>query len=99
MKICEFHIWSGARACQSCRSRKMLQDGALQRWCFAKIGFDTIENEPTPLSPRQINSSGRTGTPDAKRSRCIIRASRAATQSGKSAPTRAGVYGISADIA
>ena len=36
-----FWVWSGAKDCYSCRSRKMLQNEYLD----AKIGFDTEENE------------------------------------------------------
>ena len=35
-------VWSGAKVCQSCRSRKMLQN----EYLLAKFGFDTAENEP-----------------------------------------------------
>ena len=40
-------IWvrSGAKVCQSCRSRKMLKNDYL----LAKIGFDTAENEPSKV--------------------------------------------------
>ena len=38
----KFRIWSGAKACKSCRSRQELSNERL----LAKIGFDTAENGP-----------------------------------------------------
>ena len=40
-----FWVWSGAKVCKSCRSRKMLKNAYL----VAKIGFDTEENEPSKV--------------------------------------------------
>ena len=37
-----FRIRSGAKACQSCRSRQELSN----EYSLAKFGFDTAENEP-----------------------------------------------------
>ena len=40
-----FWVWSGAKVCKSCRSRKMLKN----EYLVAKIGFDTEENEPSKV--------------------------------------------------
>ena len=45
-KIAKFsEVWSGAKECKSCRSRKMLKNDAL----VAKFGVDTAENEPSKV--------------------------------------------------
>ena len=43
--LLKFWIWSGAKVCKSCRSRKMLKNEYLD----AKIGLDTEENEPSKV--------------------------------------------------
>ena len=43
---CVFSVRSGAKACGSCRTRKMLSN----EYLLAKIGFDTAENEPSKVS-------------------------------------------------
>ena len=40
-----FRIWSGAKDCKSCRSRKTLKN----EYLLAKIGVDTAENEPSKV--------------------------------------------------
>ena len=40
-----FWIWSGARVCKSCRSRKMLKN----EYLVGKIGLDTAEGEPSKV--------------------------------------------------
>ena len=44
-KIKNFEFRSGAKVCESCRSRKMLKNDAL----VAKFGVDTAENEPSEV--------------------------------------------------
>ena len=39
-------MWSGANACQYCRSRKILKNVYLD----AKIGVDTAEDEPSEVA-------------------------------------------------
>ena len=43
--LLRFSLSTGAKECQSCRSRKMLKNAYLD----AKIGFDTEENEPSKV--------------------------------------------------
>merc|ERR1712139_323376 len=43
--LLRFSLSTGAKECQSCRSRKMLKNAYLD----AKIGFDTAENEPSEV--------------------------------------------------
>ena len=43
--VLKFWLWSGAKVCKSCRSRKMLKD----EYLGAKIGLDTEENEPSKV--------------------------------------------------
>ena len=43
--LLRFLLSTGAKECQSCRSRKMLKNAYLD----AKIGFDTEENEPSKV--------------------------------------------------
>ena len=68
--LLKFWSLSGAKVCQSCRSRKMLKNAYLG----AKIGFDTAENEPSkvwqlfihdaPAEKKELSSSAcRPGCP------------------------------------
>ena len=43
--LIKFLVWNGAKVCESCRSRKMLQNEYLD----VKIGFDTAGNEPSQV--------------------------------------------------
>ena len=43
---CVFLVRSGAKACVSCRTRKMLSN----EYLLVKFGFDTAENEPSKVA-------------------------------------------------
>ena len=43
---CVFSVRSGAKACGSCRIRKMLSN----EYLLVKFGFDTAENEPSKVA-------------------------------------------------